>query len=96
MKASQLSFLTIQICLCTVAAESSAVVPDWVRYPFFFAGLVLLGLAIWVLLKCCCVATGLVLKASIVLLAIALVSVWAYFLFGPWWGTLNGEPDVII
>jgi hypothetical protein len=95
MKLQLTVFIIAQLCINGVLADDGTAVPDWAKYPFFFLGAALIASAGWFFLCCCCLpCTGLKFKLVIILLFSALIGLWAYFLFGPWWTDLNTKEVV--
>ena len=87
MKAPRIFFVVLQFCFCFVSAETA--IPDWSKYPIFFAGVALLASIAWFSLCCCCIPLGCMTKIVILLLVTGGMGTWGYFMLGPWWNDVN-------
>jgi hypothetical protein len=72
-----------------MADDVSTVVPDWLKYPFFIVGAALLASAAWFLMCCCCCPIGCLGRIIIAVIFAGAIGTLAYFLFGPWWVSVN-------
>jgi len=89
MRAAVLLFLCLQSCIAEVSASEISGIPDWLKYPIFFVGVALLASLAWFIICCSCMPCGCIFKASMVFIIVAIIGVWGYFMFGPWWVELT-------
>ena len=67
-------------------ASAETTIPEWTKYPFFFIGAGIVASLVWTLAFCCLCPFGWKMRTLILLLGVVAIGVYAYFLFGPWWG----------